>query len=79
MSMFLVEKYCQLVEQEGGLTLLEEVVNSNMEGAEEVPNDYPEVQQLASTVIENVRAWKTEDKKTANEMDLNADNLEYDG
>ena len=47
------EKYCSLVESEGGLILLEELINSNVP---QLP--YQRVIDLASVVRNNVTKWK---------------------
>ena len=52
-SYFVAKKYCSLVEQEGGLLLLEELINSNVP---KVP--YQRVIELASIVRDNVTKWK---------------------
>lgn len=46
-------KYCRLVEVEGGLSLLEELINSNVPMV-----SYPRVRELASIVRDNVCRWK---------------------
>ena len=56
------EKYCTLIENEGGLTLLEELINSNVvNGADRAAEmaaagggPYTRVIELASIVRENV-------------------------
>ena len=51
------EKDCSLVEREGGLSLLEELINSN------VPKlPYQRVIDLASAVRDNVTKWKEREK-----------------
>ena len=72
-------KYCSLVEQEGGLTLLEELLNSN--AVVEVP--YPRVLELASIVRENVTSWKEreaeEEAAAAGANEDLEDGLDLDG
>jgi len=79
------EKYCSLVEREGGLSLLEELINSN------VPKlPYQRVIDLASAVRDNVTKWKEREKlKTSDRSgsdigwvsgdDISEDGLELDG
>ena len=62
------DKYCSLIENEGGLTLLEELINSNVVNgasadlADEMAavggGPYTRVIELASIVRENVSRWK---------------------
>jgi len=47
------DKYCELIVQEGGLCLLEELINSNTS-----PAPYSEILELASIVRQNVNAWR---------------------
>lgn len=47
------QKYCSLIEEEGGLGLLEELINSNSP-----PVPYERVLDLAAIVRENVANWK---------------------
>jgi len=47
------DKYCELIVQEGGLFLLEELINSNTS-----PAPYSKILELASIVRENVNAWR---------------------
>lgn len=54
MPPFLAAKYCNLVEEEGGLTLLEELLNQNSENQPPVSS----VMGLAQVVLRNVKAWK---------------------
>ncbi|TRY64313.1 hypothetical protein TCAL_04628 [Tigriopus californicus] len=62
-------KYCGLVEQEGGLSLLEELINSN------VPQlSYPRVLELAAMVRDNVTQWKERDG-----VEPADESLEFDG
>ena len=49
----LLAKYCSLVQREGGLVLLEEIINSNVP---QLP--YQRVIELASAVRDNVTKWK---------------------
>ena len=56
------EKYCSLVENEGGIVLLEELINSNIP---KLP--YQKVIDLASVVRNNVTKWR-ERKKSAEEI-----------
>lgn len=63
-------KYCRLIETEGGLELLEELINSNTS-----PAPYAQILDLASTVRENVNNWKRSMTDHGN-MD---DSLEFDG
>jgi hypothetical protein len=51
--LFFSEKYCSLIEDEGGLALLEELINSNIP-----PVPYARVLDLAAIVRENVNNWK---------------------
>ncbi len=73
---FSAEKYCSLVEQEGGLSLLEEIINSNdidqedetaREGGQ-ASRPYPRVVELASMVRDNVSKWRRE-KDAAEQLD----------
>ena len=50
---FFTDKYCELIVQEGGLCLLEELINSNTS-----PAPYSKILELASIVRENVNAWR---------------------
>ena len=50
---FFADKYCELIVQEGGLCLLEELINSNTS-----PAPYSKILELASIVRENVNAWR---------------------
>ena len=47
------DKYCELIVQECGLFLLEELINSNTS-----PAPYSKILELASIVRENVNAWR---------------------
>jgi len=59
------EKYCSLVEREGGLVLLEEIINSN------VPIlPYQRVIELASEVRENVTKSKDRKRSKSEDRDL---------
>merc|ERR1712037_896943 len=51
------DKYCQLVEEEGGLALVEEIVNNNSGEEESEPNQ-DQVKSLALKVRNNVVGWK---------------------
>jgi len=51
------DKYCQLVEEEGGLALVEEIVNNNSGEEESEPNQ-EQVKSLALKVRNNVVGWK---------------------
>jgi len=51
------DKYCQLVEDEGGLALVEEIVNNNSGEEESEPNQ-EQVKSLALKVRNNVVGWK---------------------
>lgn len=51
------EKYCQLVEEEGGLTLVEEILNNNS-GDDTNQSSLIQVKELARTVRGNVLLWK---------------------
>lgn len=68
------------MEQEGGLTLLEELLNSNVSQQ----NVYPKVLDLAQIVLNNVSRWKESEttslatKKGASN-DEDDDDLDYDG
>lgn len=46
-------KYCTLIDKEGGLQLLEELINGNVR-----PAPYPEILKLASVVRQNVAKWR---------------------
>ena len=48
-------KYCALIDKEGGLQLLEELINGNVR-----PAPYQQVLELANLVRNNVGAWKKE-------------------
>lgn len=65
-------KYCSLVEQEGGLSLLEELVNSNSV----VDSPFPKVRELACVVTDNVAQWKAVGDALDDGMD---DALDLDG
>ena len=76
------EKYCSLVENEGGIIYLEELINSN------VPKlPYQRVIDLASVVRCNVTKWKERKKSNTSLLDSgchsgddNSDNgLDFDG
>jgi len=53
------DKYCALIEQEGGLSLLEELINRNLPTSQ---SPYTRVAELASVVRENVARWKQADE-----------------
>jgi len=61
-------KYCRLVEDEGGLELVEEMLNAN---CEMVKTSQPLVRELAQVVRSNVLRWK--------EKGVDDAHLEYDG
>lgn len=67
---FIPAKYCRLIESEGGLELLEELINSNTS-----PAPYAKILELASIVRENVNCWQ--DLK--NQENMEEQSLEYDG
>jgi hypothetical protein len=46
-------KYCSLIDKEGGLQLLEELINGNLR-----PAPYPEILKLAGIVRQNVAKWR---------------------
>jgi len=54
------DKYCELIVQEGGLCLLEELINSNTS-----PAPYSKILELASIVRENVHAWREKRQRNA--------------
>lgn len=64
-------KYCGLVEEEGGLVLLEEVINSNLPS-----RAYPRVVELAQLVRNNVYRWKEADGVRTGDQELNHNNQE---
>ena len=49
----IAEKYCSLIEEEGGLALLENLINSNSP-----PFSNYRIMELANIVRENVTNWK---------------------
>lgn len=63
-------KYCRLIENEGGLELLEELINSNTS-----PAPYARILELASIVRGNVNDWRRSMTNQDNMEDL----LEFDG
>lgn len=62
-------KYCRLVEEEGGLALIEEMLNHN---SDTVTTSQPRVRELAQVVRSNVLRWKEEGKDDSL-------HLEFDG
>ena len=89
---YLQGRYCQLVEQEGGLTLLDEIINRNLVGGgpdrqlqPPSPPAYPKVIELAYIVRENVNRWKEQARgdglhQAGQQGAANADEeLEFDG
>jgi len=60
------DKYCSLVQQEGGLDMVEEMLNEN---SDQVKTSLDQVRDLARTVRTNVIRWREQG---------NLD-LEYDG
>lgn len=64
-------KYCRLIEEEGGLELLDELINSNT-----FPAPYARILELATIVRNNVHAWRQESLKNPGNMD---ESLEFDG
>jgi hypothetical protein len=46
-------KYCSLIDKEGGLQLLEDLIDGNVR-----PLPYPEILKLANIVRNNVANWK---------------------
>lgn len=74
------KKYCSLVEREGGLVLLEELINSNVP---KVP--YQRVIELASIVRDNVTKWKEakrakqKNRDNGESEDDSEDGLDLDG
>ena len=65
------EKYCRLVVQEGGLDLMEELLNDN---SEQVRTSMAQVRQWAGVVRANVREWQESGAE-----DIELENLEFDG
>ena len=65
------EKYCRLVVLEGGLTLMEEILNQN---SQQVRTSMVQVRLWAGVVRDNVLAWQ---ESGAHEREL--ENLEFDG
>ena len=69
-------KYCLLIEKEGGLGLLEELINSNTS-----PAPYAKILELASVVRDNVNLWRD---RLQNQRNPGSDQgyqqaLDYDG
>merc|ERR1740128_1592465 len=60
------DKYCQLVEEEGGLSLVEEMLNEN---SDQVKTSLNQVKEWAQIVRSNVLKWKEQGEL----------NLEFDG
>ena len=52
------DKYCQLVEEEGGLGLVEEMLNNNSGEEDAAQPSVTQVKDLARTVRTNVLLWK---------------------
>ena len=65
------EKYCKLVLLEGGLTLMEEILNQN---SQQVRSSMVQVRLWAGLVRDNVRGWQ---ESGHNHGEL--ENLEFDG
>ena len=63
-------KYCRLVQDEGGLALIEEMLNHN---SETVTTSQPRVRELAAVVRGNVLRWR----EKGGEGEEN--HLEFDG
>merc|ERR1712018_11564 len=69
------KKYCKLIVQEGGLELLEELINSNTS-----PAPYARILNLASIVRENVNIWKVESQRNGIGGQIGIDeSLDLDG
>ncbi len=68
-----LDKYCSLVEQEDGLSLLEELINSNLP---QLP--YTRVLELAAVVRDNVNRWK-EKAATNRPIVMHDEDLDFDG
>lgn len=51
--LFLADKYCNLVEKEGGLELLKQIISH--------PDPPPAIKALANEVIENCKKYKNHD------------------
>jgi hypothetical protein len=56
-------KYCSLIDKEGGLQLLEELINGNLR-----PAPYPEILKLAGIVRQNVAKWRNSQVRVAVEL-----------
>ena len=65
------EKYCRLVLQEGGLTLMEEILNDN---SDTVRTSMVQVKEWAGVVRSNVISWQESGSE-----DIEFENLEFDG
>ncbi len=73
-----IAKYCALIDKEGGLQLLEELINGNVR-----PAPYQKVLELANLVRNNVGVWKKEHETSllSSEDVMNEDDqaLDLDG
>jgi len=77
------EKYCKLVEEEGGLVLLEELINSNVEppmdeGGSTASEARERVVNLAAIVRENVAHWR-QLRREDDGLDDQQQDLDLDG
>lgn len=71
----LTEKYCELIVEEGGLILLEELINSNTS-----PAPYAKVLMLATIVRQNVNDWrKNQSQRNEGQMNEEPIILDLDG
>ena len=61
---FSAEKYCRLVEAEGGTALLDELLEDQCPDTK----PYDKVIELATIVRNNVRSWKRMEKGQAEEV-----------
>jgi len=67
-------KYCVLIEKEGGLELLEELINSNTS-----PPPYGKILELASVVRANVNQWRNGQNQSNGSLEFHQQALDYDG
>ena len=67
-------KYCVLIEKEGGLDLLEELINSNTS-----PAPYDKILELASVVRANVNHWRNGQNQSNGSLEIHQQPLDYDG
>ena len=67
-------KYCTLIDKEGGLQLLEELINGNVR-----PAPYPEILKLASVVRQNVAKWRKSHDETSSGAITVDDDMTDDG